>query len=128
MGNIYCTSCGTKNNLGAKFCFNCGNQIGASALHSNQQQIKKPLVRSSEYDEDGLPTTFVKPNRLSYEIEKSKSKYSVSEIISVPPSSERMNYNLNSDFKIPSREEYLKQSLSECRPSRNPKDIDETQQ
>ncbi len=71
---------------------------------------------------------FVKPNTLSYEIEKSKSKYSVSEIISVLPSSERMNYNLNSDFKIPSREEYLKQSLSECRPSRNPKDIDETQQ
>lgn len=127
MGNIYCTSCGTKNNLGAKFCFNCGNQIGAAALSHNQQQIRKPTTRLAEYDEDGIPTTFIKPSSLSYEIEKSKSKYSVSEIISVPPSTDRFNSNVSSDFKIPSREEYLKQSLSECRPSRNPKDIDETQ-
>ena len=53
MSNIYCTGCGTKNVLGSKFCFNCGNQIGSTALMSNKTQSKPTLSkRNIEYDED----------------------------------------------------------------------------
>ena len=127
MSNIYCTGCGTKNVLGSKFCFNCGNQIGSTALMSNKTQSKPTLSkRNIEYDEDGIPTTFVKPQKLNYEIEKSKNRFSVSEILSVPPSPDHVMPKGDPNIRIPSKEEFLKQSLSECRSTRNPQDIDET--
>lgn len=127
MSNIYCTSCGTKNVLGAKFCFNCGNQIGSQALMNNSKMIRQaPSKRNVEYDEEGIPTTFVKPQKLNYEIEKSKNRFSVSEILSVPPSPDHIMPKGDPNIKIPSKEEFLKQSLSECRSTRNPQDIDET--
>ena len=52
--------------------------------------------------------------------------YSVSEIISVPPSQDRIRADIDPNFRTPTKEEYLKQSLNECRSMRVPKDIDET--
>jgi len=127
MSNIYCTNCGTKNVLGAKFCFNCGVQIGAQALMNNRSRFQQaPSKKNVEYDEEGIPTTFIKPQKLSYEIEKSKNKFSVSEILSVPPSPDHVMPKGDPNMRIPSKEEFLKQSLSECRSTRNPQDIDET--
>lgn len=127
MSNIYCTSCGTKNVLGAKFCFNCGNQIGSQALMNNSKMIRQaPSKRNVEYDEEGIPTTFVKPQKLNYEIEKTNNKFSVSQILSVPPSPDHVMPKGDPNITIPSKEEFLRQSLLECKSTRNPKDIDET--
>jgi len=124
MNNVYCSNCGTKHLLGAKFCSACGNQM-SSLAQKITPQINRPVSRN-DYDEDGLPTTFVRPKALSYEIEKSKNKFSVSEIISVPPSEDRIRIDVDPNYRIPSKEEYLKQSMSECRSMKTPKDIDET--
>ena len=127
MSNVYCSNCGSKHMLGVKFCSSCGNQMSSMAQRATVQNntLRKPQ-RSVDYDDEGIPTTFVRPQKLSYEIEKSKNKYSVSEIISVPPTQERIQTNLDPNFKIPTKEEYLKQSMNECRSMRTPNDIDET--
>jgi len=81
--------------------------------------------RASEVDEDGIPTTFRKPAKFEYEIQKSKNKFSVAEILSVPPSQDRIKQEIDPNFKIPELKDYLKQSLRECSSSRTPKDVDE---
>jgi hypothetical protein len=82
--------------------------------------------RASELDEDGIPKTFRKPAKLEYEIEKSKNKFSVSEVLSIPPSQERIKTDVNPNFKIPELKDYLRESLRECSSSRLPKDVDES--
>lgn len=127
MSNIYCSACGTKHMLGAKFCTACGNAMSATAQRQSIPSIRQQKQSvMPDYDEDGIPTTFVRPQKLSYEIEKTKNKYSVSEIISVPPSNERIQTQVDPNYKVPSKEEYLRQSINECRSMKTPKDIDET--
>lgn len=124
MSNVYCSNCGTKHMLGAKFCSSCGTPMTSLAQRAAPQQTR--TIQRNDYDEDGIPTTFIKPQKLVYEIEKSKNKFSVSEIISVPPSEDRIRTDIDPNFRIPTKEEYLRQSMSECKSMRTPKDIDET--
>ena len=120
---MYCSQCGFKNLVGSKFCSSCG-----SALITNiqQPQIKKQIQTArKEVDEDGLPTSVVKPARLEYQIERpEKNKFLASEIINSPPSSERFSRPIGNVSKL-TREEYLSQSLKECAPSKNFKEINE---
>lgn len=131
MSAIYCSSCGSKHQLGAKFCSSCGSKLaGFNNMVSSPQPVitRNVTARSNNLnvDEEGIPTSVVIPRRLEYEIEKSnKNKFSVSEVLSVPPSYDKRNDTLPSDYKIPSKEEYLKQSMRECGSSKFT-DIDET--
>jgi hypothetical protein len=132
MSNIYCSNCGTKHILGCKFCSNCGNSLGGF----NNPQINKAQVsprlnqkpQERELDEDGIPTTFVKPSRLSYEIERpNKNKYSGKELFESPPvdHNERQPPRILTNYKQLTKEELLAESLRECS-SRPMKDIDES--
>jgi hypothetical protein len=124
MANIYCSSCGTKHMIGSKFCSNCGSSLVVQILAKSNRAIIQPN-RGPELDEDGLPTTFVRPNRLDYEIQKEgRNKFSVNEIISQKPSSEKFD-RPSSISRSLSREEYLAQSLKECQSSRNFEDVNE---
>ncbi len=124
MSNVYCSQCGTKHMLGAKFCSNCGTPMGGQILAQSRPNVSRN-VRASEVDEDGLPTTFTKPRRLEYEVEKQdRNKFSVNEIISQKPSSEKFQRPVGQS-KILSQEEYLAQSLKECQSSRNFEDVNE---
>lgn len=135
MSNIYCSNCGTKHILGSKFCTSCGNSLGSFS------NINKPVLKqnanaprnisntpSREVDEDGIPTVFVKPSKLSYEIEKSAgNKYSAKDLFNSPPidPSERISSSRNSNYRKLTKEELLSQSLKECS-SRQTQDIDES--
>ena len=135
MSNIYCSNCGTKHILGSKFCTSCGNSLGSFS------NINKPVLKqnanaprnisnipSREVDEDGIPTVFVKPSRLSYEIEKpAGNKYSAKDLFNSPPvdPSERISSRGNSNYRKLTKEELLSQSLKECS-SRQTQDIDES--
>jgi hypothetical protein len=134
MSNIYCSNCGTKHILGSKFCTNCGNSLSgfSNVVKPVLQQapqsrsISRPQTR--EVDEDGIPTTFIKPSRLSYEIEKPVgNKYSAKDLFNSAPvdPSERISSRGNSNYRRLSKEELLSQSLKECS-SRQPQDIDES--
>ena len=133
MSNIYCSNCGTKHILGSKFCTNCGNSLGALSNMNKpvlQQSLSRNIsnVSSREVDEDGIPTVFVKPSRLSYEIEKPVgNKYSAKDLFNSPPvdPSERISSRGNSNYKKLTKEELLSQSLKECS-SRQSQDIDES--
>ncbi len=134
MSNIYCSSCGTKHVLGSKFCTNCGNNLGG---FSNINMGSKPNMlmpknnirqHPKDLDEDGIPTTFVKPSRLTYEIEKpAGNKYSAKDLFNSAPldPSERSISRPLSNYRKLSKEELLSQSLKECS-SRQPQDIDES--
>ena len=133
MSNIYCSNCGTKHVLGSKFCTSCGNSLG-SFSNINKQILQQSLSRntsnvsSREVDEDGIPTTFVKPSRLSYEIEKpAGNKYSAKDLFNSVPTdpSERISSRGNSSYKRLTKEELLSQSLKECS-SRKSQEIDES--
>jgi type IV secretory pathway ATPase VirB11/archaellum biosynthesis ATPase len=135
MSNIYCSNCGSKHVLGSKFCTNCGNSLG-SFSNINKPVLKQTIntprnisnTASREVDEDGIPTTFVKPSRISYEIEKpAGNKYSAKDLFNSSPvdPSERMTSRLNSNYKRLTKEELLSQSLKECS-SRQLQDIDES--
>jgi hypothetical protein len=129
MSNIYCSQCGSKHVVGSKFCSSCGSKLaGFNNIQTPQRTIVQPVVKKTELDEEGIPTTFVKPTRLAYDIERyhANQKYSVSEVLSSPPSNDRITQSLPSDFKVPTKEEYLKMSLKECSSTRTPSDIDET--
>ena len=129
MSNIYCSQCGSKHVVGSKFCSSCGLKLaGFNNIQTPQRTIVQPVVKKAELDEEGIPTTFVKPTRLAYDIERyhANQKYSVSEVLSSPPSNDRITQSLPSDFKVPTKEEYLKMSLKECSSTRTPSDIDET--
>lgn len=133
MSNIYCSNCGSKHIVGAKFCTNCGNSLGG---FSNLNKQTKPIntinrtsitENTSDVDEDGLPTTFRKPSKLSYEIEKpANNKYSGKEIFNSAPVDphEKSNKRIL-NYKKLSKEEFLSQSLKECS-SRPIQDIDES--
>ena len=133
MSSIYCSNCGTKHILGSKFCTNCGNSLGGfSNINKSvlQQNVSRNIsnVPSREVDEDGIPTTFVKPSRLSYEIEKpAGNKYSAKDLFNSAPidPSERISSRGNSNYRRLTKEELLSQSLKECS-SRQPQDIDES--
>jgi len=120
---MYCSQCGFKNGVGSKFCSSCG-----TALMTNvqQPQIRKQIqTTQKEVDEDGLPTSVVRPRRLEYEIERpEKNKFLASEIINSPPSSEKFSRPRGNVSKL-TKEEYLSQSLKECAPSKNFKEINE---
>ena len=133
MSNIYCSNCGTKHILGSKFCTNCGNSLGTFSNINKpvlQQSLSRNIsnVSSREVDEDGIPTTFVKPSRLSYEIEKpAGNKYSAKDLFNSAPTdpNERISSRGNSNYKRLTKEELLSQSLKECS-SRKSQDIDES--
>ena len=133
MSNVYCSSCGTKHILGSKFCTNCGNSLGTFSNMNKpvlQQSLSRNIsnVSSREVDEDGIPTTFIKPSRLSYEIEKpAGNKYSAKDLFNSAPTdpNERISSRGNSNYKRLTKEELLSQSLKECS-SRKSQDIDES--
>ena len=134
MSNIYCSNCGTKHALGSKFCTNCGFSLGGFANISKptvQHQSQSRSLSSkqkAEVDEDGIPTVFVRPSKLSYEIEKpAGNKYLGKDLFNAPPvdPSERINSRPNSNYRKLSKEEFLSQSLKECS-SRPIQDIDES--
>ena len=133
MSNVYCSNCGTKHILGSKFCTNCGNSLGSFSNMNKpvlQQSLSRNIsnVSSREVDEDGIPTTFVKPSRLSYEIEKpAGNKYSAKDLFNSAPTdpNERISSRGNSNYKRLTKEELLSQSLKECS-SRKSQDIDES--
>jgi hypothetical protein len=134
MSNIYCSNCGSKHNVGSKFCTNCGNSLGGF-VNANKPTLQNPIQarnisrkQNSEVDEDGLPTTFVRPSKLSYEIEKPVgNKYTGKDLFTAPPvdPSERIMSRPNSNYRRLSKEEFLSQSLKECS-SRPIQDIDES--
>ena len=108
MSNVYCSNCGTKHILGSKFCTNCGNSLGTFSNINKpvlQQSLSRNIsnVSSREVDEDGIPTTFVKPSRLSYEIEKpAGNKYSAKDLFNSAPTdpNERISSRGNSTRNI----------------------------
>lgn len=134
MSNIYCSNCGTKHILGSKFCTNCGNSLGGfnnvskPSLQNSIQARNISRNQISEVDEDGIPTTFVRPSKLSYEIERpAGNKYSGKDLFTAPPvdPNERIGPRPNSNYRKLSKEEFLAQSLKECS-SRPIQDIDES--
>ena len=134
MSNIYCSNCGTKHILGSKFCISCGNSLGGfnnvnkPTLQNTIQKRNISRAQTSEVDEDGIPTTFVRPSKLSYEIEKpAGNKYSGKDLFNARPvdPSEKVISRPNSNYRRLSKEEFLSQSLKECS-SRPIQDIDES--
>lgn len=126
MSGIYCSNCGTKHLVGAKFCSNCGNKMSIFAEAKGRVPATKPKSFRLEDDEYEVPDTFVKPVKLEYDIEKSTNRYSVKDIISRPPSARESRNDLslkNENFS--SKEDYLKYSMKQCSSSRNLTDIDE---
>jgi len=125
MSNIYCSQCGTKHVLGAKFCMSCGTALAGGINNTVQRQQPRQRIVESEYDEEGIPTTFRKPSRLSYEVEKGgKNKFSVNEIISQPPSNDKFDRPAANVPQM-TKEQYLQQSLKECSSAREFKEINE---
>lgn len=132
MGNIYCSSCGTKHISGAKFCTNCGNQLGGYAninktTIQNQVNKNKNIINNeNDYDDEGIPTSFRKPSKLHYEIEKPNNKYSAKDLFNALPinDSEKTPRRTLNSRKL-TKEEFLAQSLKECS-SRGIQDIDES--
>lgn len=121
---MYCSECGSKNGVGAKFCSSCGNPL-VSLIQKNQPKKLVPTPSRADVDDDGLPTSVVKPKRLEYEIEKSeKNKFSVKDIVNSPPSSERFSRPVGKIEKL-TKEQYLSQSLKECASSKNFNEINE---
>jgi hypothetical protein len=134
MSNIYCSSCGTKHAQGSKFCTNCGVSLGGFAniskptLQNSLQSRSTSRKQNTEVDEDGIPTVFVRPSKLSYEIEKpAGNKYLGKDLFNAPPvdPSERISSRPNSNYRKLTKEEFLSQSLKECS-SRPIQDIDES--
>lgn len=134
MSNIYCSNCGTKHILGSKFCTSCGNSLGGFN-NINKPTLQNPIqkrnisrAQNTELDEDGIPTVFVRPSKLSYQIEKSaNNKYSGKDLFTAPQvdPTERIGSRTNSNYKKLSQQEFLAQSLKECG-SRPIQDIDES--
>ena len=132
MANVYCSQCGSKHILGVKFCSSCGFQLSGVSVKQNTPFIT-PVIKSvetntnSHYDEDGIPTVFVKPRKLSYEIEApSNNKYNAKDLFHAQPSErEGNNDRVASNYKKLTKEEFLSQSIRECS-SKKAQDIDES--
>lgn len=125
MSSIYCSNCGTRHMIGAKFCSNCGGKISNFA-HANAMPVIKQKSEAI-LDEDGIPETFTKPAKLEYEIQKTSNRYSVKEIVSSPPSRDHfVETSAAKAQRFTSKEEYLKHSMRECASSKIPNNIDES--
>lgn len=124
MSNIFCSQCGAKHLVGAKFCSSCGNPLSVLA----QPQRKTNLSRlRNEIEEEEAPDSFVRPTKLAYEIDRGPTnKYRAEDVFKSNPisESERVRPNI-SNVKRMSKEELLRESLKECAP-RGVQDIDET--
>ena len=134
MSNVYCSNCGTKHLIGSKFCTNCGNSLGGfTNINTNLKTASAPLRNinrqdTRDVDEDGIPTTFVKPSRLAYEIEKpAGNKYSAKDLFNSAPidPSERSISRPSANYRKLTKDELLSQSLKECS-SRPPQDVNES--
>jgi hypothetical protein len=102
--------------------------ISKPTLQNSLQSRSTSRKQNTEVDEDGIPTVFVRPSKLSYEIEKpAGNKYLGKDLFNAPPvdPSERINSRPNSNYRKLSKEEFLSQSLKECS-SRPIQDIDES--
>jgi len=127
MSSIYCSQCGSKHSIGAKFCSSCGSALSSfAAAQQKTHNVSRPTRLEREHDEDGLPTTFNRPTKLSYEIDTgSNNKYRAEDIFNSPPVQEQDKRQIKlNNYKQLSREEFLAQSLKECAP-RGVQDIDE---
>lgn len=120
MNVIYCSQCGSKHAVGSKFCSGCGNAL--TSLTPPKQRIQNPQV---EIVDDS--SSFARPSRLAYEIQKDGNNIFKGEDIfksSPVDSQDRLNRPV-SEVSDLSQEQYLTESLKECAP-RNMQDIDET--
>lgn len=127
MSNIFCSNCGTKHSVGAKFCSSCGTPLSVVA---RARKLTDSMPRNSietRYEDDGGTDSFVRPSRLEYNIERGPSnKFKAEDIFKSNPIPENeKSQSKVSNYKKPSKEELLKESLRECAP-RGIQDIDET--
>jgi len=118
MSNIFCTSCGSKHSVGAKFCSSCGSSLSKVLNTANNFETK---VNHSENDE-----FFKKPKRLEYEIQNPNSNniYEAKQLFHSNPvkESDRLIRESAPERQL-TKEEYLNESLKECAPSRNIEEI-----
>ena len=120
MSIIYCSNCGSKHGAGSRFCSSCGNAL--SNFAAPKQRVQNPQVEI--VDEE---TSFNRPNRLAYEIQKGGNTiFKGEDLFKSSPVNEqdRLNRPVGNVTKL-TQEEYLSQSLKECAP-RGMQDIDET--
>lgn len=120
MSNIFCSQCGSKHSAGSRFCSACGAAL--SSFSAPRQQLSQPQV---EIEDDS--SSFVRPRRLSYEIEQGgNNTFKGEELFKSAPvsDSDRLERPVAQTRKL-SQEEYLAQSLKECAP-RAMQDIDES--
>ena len=87
---------------------------------------KNIINNENDYDDEGIPTSFRKPSKLHYEIEKPNNKYSAKDLFNALPinDSEKTPRRTLNSRKL-TKEEFLAQSLKECS-SRGIQDIDES--
>lgn len=122
MTHVYCSSCGCKHVLGAKFCSSCGSSMVAGA--EVKRKVSAP-TKQSDVDEDGIPLSFTRPQKIEYDIvDRSQNKFSVADVISQAPATNREPRARVLSKKM-SKEEYLAQSLKECAQSKNFQDVNE---
>ena len=121
MANIYCQSCGSKHNLGAKFCSSCGESFGQKVAKA--QASPSQIARMDELDEDGIPNHVVIPDRLSYTIEKQNTKQTIAEALSRAPVDAGKDIKIDG-YKKPSVKDFANESMKECGPKQS-QEIDE---
>jgi len=120
MSNTFCSQCGSKHTAGSRFCSSCGSAL--STLVAPRQQFHQPQT-----DADDSPSIFVRPRKLSYEIEKGgNATFKGEELFKSAPisDSDKLDRPVMQTKKL-TQEEYLAQSLKECAP-RGMQDIDES--
>lgn len=126
---MYCNQCGNKNSLGSKFCSSCGKPILSAASILNAKPIKKKFreEESDQHDEDDSDEEserFEMPEKLSYSIEMPKTTLKLGDIIGTQESKEPQARVVN--YTKLSKEEFFRESMKACGPSKQPKEIDET--
>ena len=120
MSNIFCSQCGSKHSLASKFCSSCGASLSSFNKSSTIQRVEPVEVQTNE-------DTFIKPQRLAYEIENNQnSVYKGEDLFKSAPvkESDRLSRPVG-DTKQMTKEEYLAESLRECA-TRGIQDINET--
>ncbi len=119
MSNIFCSQCGSKHTVGAKFCSACGAGLSNFTAPSRNQ------TQRVEVEDD--VSSFKKPRGLAYEIQQdSQTTFKGEELFNAPPVSKSDRIQRPTQpVKEMTQEEYLSESLKECAP-RGMRDIDET--
>ncbi len=121
MSSIYCSQCGSKHQAGAKFCSSCGNALSALSRQVNQvNQIADVEVQTEE--------SFRRPKGLAYEIDRGGNNvYKAEDIFNSNPVDEgsKIKRPIGQQTKM-SEQELLSESLKECAPVKNIKEINET--